>query len=214
MRKKLIICLTTVILAFTVLEAQVTIPFTFSPNTTILSSQVNSNFSTLGNASLNRTGGLMTGLITTQSIAASAAATYDIGAVATQFRNGYFSGTVTSGTFSGSGASLTSIPLSALVSPVPTSDNIIQKTASYAAVVGDLIEITSGSSITITLPALSTVTNNTYKVGIKNNTTSSITVARTGSDTIDGATSFVTSGIQYESYDFVANASRTNWMIR
>lgn len=51
--------------------AQVTIPHTFSANTTILSAEVNNNFATLGAAALNRTGGTMTGALTGTSISLS-----------------------------------------------------------------------------------------------------------------------------------------------
>lgn len=44
--------------------AQVTIPYTFVFETTIDQDQVNSNFTTLGNAALNRAGGTMTGALT------------------------------------------------------------------------------------------------------------------------------------------------------
>lgn len=47
----------------TITSAQITIPYTFTPNTDILSSEVNSNFTTLGNDSLDRTGGTVTGAI-------------------------------------------------------------------------------------------------------------------------------------------------------
>lgn len=212
--KKLIITFGLLLMSVGVVVAQVTVPFSFSPNSTILSSQVNSNFSTLGNGALNRTGGTMTGTLTAQNVAASSDATYDIGASGVKFRNGYFSGTVTGGTFSGSGASLTSIPFSALSTVPEQSWNIVGKTASYGAALGDLVEVTSGSSITITLPAASGATTSNYMVGLKNDTSSVITIARSGSDTIDGGTSFSTSGIQYESYDFVVNAAKTGWMIR
>lgn len=43
--------------------AQISVPYTFSPNTTILSSQVNANFAKFADA-LNRTGGNLTGVIT------------------------------------------------------------------------------------------------------------------------------------------------------
>jgi len=48
-------------------SAQVTIPYTFTPGTTILSAEVNSNFSTLGTSALNRTGGTITGNISVNS---------------------------------------------------------------------------------------------------------------------------------------------------
>lgn len=87
------------------------VPFTFSPGTTILSAEVNSNFSTVYTNALNRTGGTMTGTLTAQSILAAANNTYDIGATGTKFRDGFFAGTLTAGTFTGSGTGLTGVAL-------------------------------------------------------------------------------------------------------
>lgn len=91
--------------------------------------------------------------------------------------------------------------------------NITAQTSNYGANLCDLIDVTSGT-ITITLPAASTCTNTRYAVGVKNDTTNVQTIARAGSDTIDGATSFTTYGVQYESFDFVCNAAKNGWMIR
>lgn len=44
-------------------SGQVSIPYTFTANTTIRASEVNSNFSTLGSNALNRTGGTVTGAL-------------------------------------------------------------------------------------------------------------------------------------------------------
>src|SRR5262245_30447199 len=43
------------------LDAQIPVPFTFTAGTIIDPDQMNTNFSTLGNSALNRTGGAMTG---------------------------------------------------------------------------------------------------------------------------------------------------------
>lgn len=51
------------LLLSTTAEAQVTIPNTFSPNTTAQSALVNANFSQLGQQALNRAGGIITGNI-------------------------------------------------------------------------------------------------------------------------------------------------------
>lgn len=93
----------------------ISIPFTFSPNTTILSAQVNSNFSTLGTNAVNSTGDTMTGTLTCRNLAASTDATYDIGTSGVKFRQLFLSGAATVGsltsagalTVSGSGASIT-----------------------------------------------------------------------------------------------------------
>lgn len=92
---------------------------------------------------------------------------------------------------------------------------IVGKVASYSAALCELVEFTSGSPITLTLPAASTCSTTRYKVGMKNDTDAIITIARTGSDTIDQAASnFSTYGAQYESFDFVCNAAHTGWIIR
>lgn len=107
------------------MSAQITVPFpSFTIDTTIQPDEVNQNFAKFGDA-LNRTGGTMTGTLTSQQITPSLTATYDLGLTGTRFRNGWFSGdvatatvtasgTATAALFSGSGASLTSIPETAV----------------------------------------------------------------------------------------------------
>lgn len=92
--------------------------------------------------------------------------------------------------------------------------NVVGISGSTAPAIGDLDEVTGGSGITVTLPAASGCTASNNRIGLKNDTTNVITVARTGTDTIDGATSFSSAGVQYESYDFVCNAAKTGWMVR
>lgn len=58
------LCMLIALLWAVPVSAQITIPNTFTPGTTILSSQVNDNFTALGSDSLNRTGGAITGNIT------------------------------------------------------------------------------------------------------------------------------------------------------
>ncbi len=77
-------------LAANIVAAQVTVPNTFTPGTTISSSQMNANFATLSNA-LNRTGGTMTGTLTSQQITPSSTATYDIGTSLVKFRDLFLS---------------------------------------------------------------------------------------------------------------------------
>lgn len=82
--------------------AQVTVPFpNFVVGTVAQPSEVNANFSALSNQSLNRTGGTMTGTLTSQTIAPSVDATYTLGDGAHRYTTGSFSGTITAGTFSG-----------------------------------------------------------------------------------------------------------------
>lgn len=81
------------------------VPYTFTPNTTILSAEVNANFSTVYSNALNRTGGTMTGSLTVQTILAASGNIYDIGASGTKFANIYAIN------FIGSGVSLTGVAL-------------------------------------------------------------------------------------------------------
>lgn len=119
------------------------------------------------------------------------------------------SGSATSATFLRGDSTYASIPTA------PCYGVVVGKTASYGAALCDLVEITSGTSITITLPAASTGTAAANHIGLKNDVAAVVTVARTGSDTIDGvAGSFSTFGVQYESFDFVVNAAGTGWMVR
>lgn len=88
------------------------VPYVFTPGTTIASAQVNTDFSTIYSNALNRTGGTMTGTLTAHDIAFAANNTYDIGASGTRAKKIWavdadFSGTTTiSGTLSGSASSL------------------------------------------------------------------------------------------------------------
>lgn len=78
------------------LSSQVTVPNTFTANTRINSADVNANFAELSKA-LNRTGGTMTGTLTSQQITPSATATYDLGVTGTRFRDLWLSRDATIG---------------------------------------------------------------------------------------------------------------------
>lgn len=82
-----------------VAQAQLTPVFTFTELTTISPDEVNTNFALFSSA-LNRTGGTMTGTLTSRAIVPSANDTYAIGETGTRFSNifgvlGNFSGNVT-----------------------------------------------------------------------------------------------------------------------
>lgn len=84
-------------------EAQITPTYTFTPGTTILSSQVNANFTLLQNA-LNRTGGTMTGTLNTQNVLPVGDNAYDLGSASFKYRNTWIAGTATlSGTLAVTG---------------------------------------------------------------------------------------------------------------
>lgn len=74
------------------------VPFTFTPGSTILSSEVNTNFSTIYSTALNRTGGTMTGTLTTLDVLPASDNTYNLGSSGAQYKNGWIKGTLTVGT--------------------------------------------------------------------------------------------------------------------
>ena len=89
------------------------------------------------------------------------------------------------------------------------------KSANYTVVAGDagdLIRVTTTSGAkTITLPAISTVGDG-FKVAIVKWTSdgNSVTISRSASDVINGATSYVL-GNQYSSATFVADSETAQW---
>lgn len=101
-------------------SAQITIPNAFVTRQVISSSKVNANFNQLGTYALNRTAPVLQATLAVDTDAA-----YDLGAVATRFRNAYLSGTVTAGTFSGSGASLTALPAAQLTGSHTLPDGVL-----------------------------------------------------------------------------------------
>ena len=89
------------------------------------------------------------------------------------------------------------------------------KSANYTVVAGDagdLLRVSTGSgAVTITLPAISTVSDG-FKIAIVKWTgdTNTVTIARSGSDTINGATT-ATIGSQYTQTTFVADFETNQW---
>lgn len=77
-------------------EAQVVAPYSFSAGTVASPDEVNANFAKFSDA-LNRTGGTMTGTLTSRAIAPSADATYPLGDTTHRYTTGWFSSTVTMG---------------------------------------------------------------------------------------------------------------------
>lgn len=139
----------------------ISIPFTFSPGTTIQSAQVNSNFSTLGSNTLNRTGDSMTGTLTTQAIAAGTDASYDIGTSGTKFRAAFFSGGLTAATLTLSGAitGLTNLTMSGALSGATTGSFSSTLTANA---VTSTVSVTTTTVTCTTINASGTVTGNLF----------------------------------------------------
>ena len=93
--------------------------------------------------------------------------------------------------------------------------SVQDKSASYTVVsgdAGDLIRVTTTSgAATITLPAVSSVTDG-FKVAIAkwSGDSNAVTVARSGSDLINGASTYVLDA-QYKSATFVADFETNTW---
>jgi len=89
----------------TVAAAQITVPFpSFTAGTTIQPDEVNTNFAKFGDA-LNRTGGTMTGTLTTRDVFPDTHNTRDLGLTGTRFRDAFFGRNVdVGGTFGATGA--------------------------------------------------------------------------------------------------------------
>lgn len=121
-------------------EAQVTIPNTFTAGTTISSSQVNLNFATLGANALNRTGGTMTGGLTTVGITPSADNTYDMGSASFRYANIY--GTQ----FRGGGANITALNGTNISTGTVPQANL--GNALLYPVAGGRCSLTSGTAVT------------------------------------------------------------------
>src|SRR3990167_4765018 len=73
----------------------ITIPNTFSPNTTAVSADVNENFTEVADKAVDKTGDTLTGTLNTQHLLSATDATYDLGSASKQYRNLYLSGTIT-----------------------------------------------------------------------------------------------------------------------
>lgn len=92
---------------------------------------------------------------------------------------------------------------------------VIDKSANYSVVsgdAGDLIRVTTtGGAVTITLPQISTVGDG-FKVAVVKWTgdSNAVTIARSGSDTINGATT-AQIGAQYTQIAFVADFETNQW---
>lgn len=189
----------------------IVIPTTFVNGTTADANQVNANFTSLAANALNRNGGTMVGTLNSRVLLPTLDATYDMGSGAFRYKDFYGAGANITA-LNGSNVATGTVALTRL-GTVACNWTSITKAISYSAVLCDLVE-TTAAGITITLPAASTATTTSSRIGLKNQAANAVIIARTGADTIDGAASFTTDGVQYESYDFVVNQAKTGWMIR
>jgi hypothetical protein len=84
----------------------------------------------------------------------------------------------------------------------------VAKTAAYTIAATDYIINCTANRFTVTLPTAVSIAGRSYI--IKNSGTSTITVATTSSQTIDGATTFILQ-VQYQTVTVVSNGA--NWII-
>lgn len=120
-------------------SAQITVPNTFVASTRIVSADVNQNFSTLGTNALNRTGGTMTGTLTTLGIVPTTNSASDIGASGTRYANVYsvqgnFSGALTAERVGVGGSPSASIG----VGNLQVTGGVLSAAGSAAAYTGNL----------------------------------------------------------------------------
>lgn len=94
MLRKLIVLLVVLGILSVPLGATITVPFTFTPFTTISSSQVNANFSAVATNALDKRGDSMTGTLVTQAVTPDVTTTRSIGTSLLKYVDGWFSGTV------------------------------------------------------------------------------------------------------------------------
>lgn len=74
---------------------------------------------------------------------------------------------------------------------------------------GIILVDTSGGAVTVTLPLASGLKTKVFTIKKNTSSANNITIARSGSDTIDGATSKTVSGTSYEYTRLVSDGS--NW---
>jgi hypothetical protein len=203
----------------------ITIPYTFVPDTDILSAEVNQNFSDIATKALDKTGDTLTG-----NVACSGGVTIDgvdisavIGsggtllavngsAVTALNASNLASGTVATARL-GSGTANSSTYLrgdSTWASITSSTPTVLTKTANYTVSTGDgtTVVVLCTNTITITLYAASGNTGNI--VHVKNNGTGTITVDANASETIDGALTQTLSA-QYVNLTLVCTG--TGWAI-
>lgn len=99
--------------------------------------------------------------------------------------------------------------------PTPANDQVISKTSAYTLVPSSddtcLADATS-TAFTVTLPAASGNGGKKFTIKKIDSTSNIVTIARAGSDTIDGATSALLS-LQYESVTLVSDGSAAWYII-
>lgn len=96
--KKLLALLVVLAILCVPVGATITVPNVFTPFTTISSSQVNANFSTIASEALDKRGDTMTGTLNSQVVLPDIDATRNLGSASFRFLNEWLSGALTVGT--------------------------------------------------------------------------------------------------------------------
>jgi hypothetical protein len=122
------------------------VPTTFSPGQTMRSAPVNTMFAAIYANALNRTGGTMTGTLTTLSVLPTADNTSDLGSLALSYRNAWIEGTLTVGTVS---ATTISGGLGSLTSLIQTTLTTQQLSLRYDASNHLAVTVASNGATTI-----------------------------------------------------------------
>jgi hypothetical protein len=204
-------------------NGQVTIPNSFTNGTTADADQVNANFTALGTQSLNRTGGTMTGTMSSQAIQPSSSATYDLGAVGLKYKDLYLSGDLKSATTTITGTA-TANAFNGTITPtqltgagrIPQGADywpaFTTKTTTYTilATDDDIDCDATSAGFTLTLPTPVGITGKQYDIK-KIDLSANVCTVGTAAGTIDGASTFPI-GVQYQNMTFRSNG--TNWDIR
>ena len=131
----------------------ITIPNSFSPDTTILSAQVNENFDTIAEKALDKTGDTLTGTLITQLVKPDGNASRDLGTSAARWATIY--GTALDLTAGLDAADLTGqVPATSLGSGTPSSSTFLRGDLAWTAVAtGKVLQVVQGTYATATTNA-------------------------------------------------------------
>lgn len=157
-------------------SAQITVPFTFTAGTVANPTEVNTNFAKFADA-LNRTGGTMTGTLTSLQITPSATNTYDLGSAAALYRSGYYRTSLVFGQTTANYTLTWANPASAraisIADPGGTdvftfnaaTQTLTNKTLTAPAISSPVLSGTATGTYTLASPVLSGTVTGTYTIG-------------------------------------------------
>ena len=108
------------------------------------------------------------------------------------------------------------IGTSALVGITSPSTSRVTTSTTLSVLTGQSVVVlvdASSAAVTITLPLASSASNSTVQIKKIDSSANVVTVARSGADTIDGATSYFGLSAQYKANGFAADSSNSFWGI-